>query len=81
MVTVVEVENPIDTVVLCRRMLKAGHARRLRLGAGLSQSEVATAIGCSKSAVGMLERGERKPRTDLARRYGALLATLIEIAP
>lgn len=44
----------------CRaRILEiTGDARRTRIGAGLSQAEVARAVGCSHSRIGRLERGQ-----------------------
>ena len=38
--------------------------KELRIRAGLSQADLAKAIGLSKSAVSMYERGERFPDQD-----------------
>lgn len=38
--------------------------KKLREGAGLSQEQLATAIGVSKSTIGMYEQGKRMPNTN-----------------
>jgi DNA-binding transcriptional regulator YiaG len=66
----------LTPVVRARRALKSGRAIEIRLAAGLSQSEIATALGVSQAAVCRWEAGERRPRGDAARRYGQLLDVL-----
>ena len=48
-------------------------ARALREQAGLTQAEVAGALGVSRVAVHLWETGQRTPRGDLAVRYLGLL--------
>ncbi len=44
-----------------------------RVLSGISQTEFARAVGCSRSAVSLIERGERRPRPDLLTRiYGVI---------
>jgi DNA-binding transcriptional regulator YiaG len=59
--------------------LIAGRPRRIRKSAGLAQSDLAHAIGASRSTVGSWEDGRRKPRGALAARYIALLESLADL--
>lgn len=54
----------------------SGRAAELRIGARLTQGEIARAIGVSAAAVSRWESGERLPRGDAASRYAALLGAL-----
>lgn len=47
--------------------------RRLRVGAGLTQEELAERAGMSARAIGYLEHGSRKPYPDTVRRLAAAL--------
>lgn len=49
-----------------------------RVEAGLTQQELASAVGCSVMSIGKYERGERSPRGPMLRRIAA--ATGREIA-
>lgn len=66
-----------------RRLAASGEARRIRLTAGLSLSEMAAAAnGVSVATVYRWETGERSPRGDAAIAYGRTLARLQrELAP
>lgn len=57
-------------------MEQPGAARSLRQSSGLSETDVATAIGVTASAVGRWERGERIPRGPRAVDYARLLQRL-----
>jgi DNA-binding XRE family transcriptional regulator len=55
----------------------SGRGARVRRSLGLSQSEVARAIGVSSACVCRWEGGNRAPQGDAATRYGALLRELV----
>jgi transcriptional regulator with XRE-family HTH domain len=60
-----------------RRRLPSPEARRLlRERAGVSQRDVATALGVTREAVAQWESGRRSPRPALAVAYVALLDRL-----
>lgn len=73
-------EEPTDVAVLvwARAALRSGGAANLRVAAGLSQGEVAAAVGVTTSAVSKWEAGQRIPRGEIAMRYARFLA---ELAP
>lgn len=49
-----------------------------RILSGISQSEFASMVGCSRSAVSLIERGVRRPRPDLLTRiYGVIPAGVL----
>jgi len=56
--------------------LESGEAVRLRRQLGLSQALVAGAVGCEPATVCRWESQVRRPRGQLAVRYGRLLAEL-----
>ena len=73
---------PMDTEQLrelsqVRSLVSTGAARSIRLGAQLSLSEIATAVGVSVSTVCRWELGERVPRGAAALKYGDVLETLM----
>ncbi len=68
------------------------HVRRLRLGVGLAQGELAKAVGCSQSNISQIESGRSSPSVDclldMARVLGVSVEQLVggvgaapEIAP
>lgn len=59
--------------------LATGRARLIRRQAGLSQADVARSIGGSASAVAAWENRQRRPRGELAMRYGSLLNALADM--
>ncbi len=59
-----------------RRLAKNGDGRRIRQAAGLSQPEVARAIGTTHVTIGRWERAERVPRHEAAVRWVELLLAL-----
>lgn len=59
-----------------RQAARSGDAGRIRLAAGLSQAEIARAVGVTASAVSQWEAGNRRPRGDTARRYAHLIDVL-----
>ncbi|MHB1539280.1 MAG: helix-turn-helix domain-containing protein [Solirubrobacteraceae bacterium] len=56
----------------------SGHARAVRLAAGLSLYDVARAIGTSAASVSRWESGVCLPRGELAVRYGGLVTALAQ---
>jgi DNA-binding XRE family transcriptional regulator len=59
-----------------RALAASGEARAIRERAGVSQAEVAKAIGVVPSSVTHYENGCRVPRGDVALRYGRILDRL-----
>ena len=64
-----------------RRLPEPPIRRLLRERAGLSQYELAAAIGVSRPAVTRWEAGQRSPRGDLAERYADALDRLSVVRP
>jgi transcriptional regulator with XRE-family HTH domain len=71
----VAIETVVD-VARVRELIRSGKARRIRLDARLSLTEVAAALGVSGAAVARWESLERLPRRDVALRYMDLLDQL-----
>lgn len=67
-----------DALVLAqvRNDVLSGRAREIRECSGLSQAEMAEAIGTARSTVALWETHLRRPHGDAAIRYGKFLATL-----
>jgi DNA-binding transcriptional regulator YiaG len=67
-----------DTRCIARAILalESGEAIRLRRRLGLSQAGIAGAVGCEPATVSRWESRVRRPRGELAVRYGRLLAEL-----
>ena len=65
------------TLATARSLVRSGVARQIRVAAGLSQAEVAAAIGGSVAAVSRWEAGQRVPHGPAAIRYGELLQALV----
>jgi DNA-binding XRE family transcriptional regulator len=59
-----------------REALASGTARQARIASGARLSDIAEALGVSRSAVGHWEAGTRKPSAAHALSYGRLLAKL-----
>ena len=67
-------------LVRMRDMVRGGLVRELRIGAGLSLSEVARAVGVTPGAVHHWERGIRLPQGQAAVRYALLICSLESLA-
>jgi DNA-binding transcriptional regulator YiaG len=67
--------DPFDLAKLYSDLSK-GRPRAIREATRLSQSDVAGAIGASRSAVASWEEGRRRPRGELAARYSSFLRSL-----
>jgi transcriptional regulator with XRE-family HTH domain len=63
-------------IVEARDAAASGRGRRLRQAAGLSQPELAAAVGVSTPLVSRWEAGARRPRGNSAIRYAQLLRAL-----
>ena len=61
-----------------RNFAESGAARSIRLAAGLSLREVASAAGVSVSTLWRWENQERRPRGEAAVRYSEILDELME---
>lgn len=68
------------TVVLSRILPPPVLRRALREAAGLTQEDLAAALGVSRAALSRWETGSRKPRRYNQADYAAVLARLDEIA-
>jgi transcriptional regulator with XRE-family HTH domain len=73
-VCLVSVDLDLVKVAAARDACRNGVGRALRLSAGLSLREVADEVGAGDpSTVLRWERGQRRPRGEMAERYGDLL--------
>ena len=63
-----------------RRLARDGEARRIRVDAGLSLREVASAVGVSVAGLSRWELAQRSPHGRAAIRWGRLLAELQAVA-
>lgn len=68
----------VTLLVEARDAARSGRGTRLRVAAGLSQAELAAAVGVSASCVSRWEAGERRPRGEIAVAYVRVLRTLAE---
>lgn len=69
----------IVDVVTVRRLAASGDARRIRVTAGVSMSEIAAACAVSPSTVLRWENGQRRPRGSAATRWLRILRALEEV--
>jgi len=65
-------------LIEARRLLRSGEARKIRLAAGLSQTEISRSVGVSAGAVSRWESGSRRPVGEPAMAYAGLLKSLRE---
>lgn len=70
---------PAVTLALVRRMAADGTAKRLRLQADLSLAELGRDVGVPASTILRWERGDSRPRGELAQRYAQVLSELAEV--
>lgn len=63
-------------IIEARDAARSGRAARLRRAAGVSQSELAAAVGVTPSAISRWESGRRYPRAEAAAAYARALRTL-----
>jgi len=73
-------ETDLSQLLAVRQLAGSGEARRRRMAAGLSLSEVARPCGVEPSTVWRWETGKRRPRGQEAARYLGVL-TLLPAAP
>lgn len=67
-------------LVRARADAASGHARTVRLAAGLTQAEVASTVGVERATVALWEQGRRVPRGRPALKYAELLERLEAVA-
>jgi transcriptional regulator with XRE-family HTH domain len=70
------VNEDLIALTRARQLSSTGLGRRIRLAAGLSVREVATAIDVEATTLWRWERGTSRPRGSAARHWQALLAEL-----
>jgi transcriptional regulator with XRE-family HTH domain len=66
----------LEQLAAVRHLAATGEARRRRIAAGFSLSEVAAAAGADPSSVWRWETGRRRPRGKAALRYLRVLDSL-----
>ncbi|MEU2993525.1 helix-turn-helix transcriptional regulator [Streptomyces griseoincarnatus] len=64
----------------CPELPDRSERRAIREAAGLTQAQVATAVGVSPQAVALWESGRRTPRGHYLSRYAEALRTMRELA-
>jgi DNA-binding transcriptional regulator YiaG len=62
-------EDALQRERLRERLPRPEVCRSLRETAGLTQADVARAVGCQRASVSRWEAGKRRPRGDLADAY------------
>jgi transcriptional regulator with XRE-family HTH domain len=76
-------DSDLSLLIEAREAVASGRAVRLRQDAGLSQREVARAVGVTPGCITRWELGERRPTGAVAVRYGRVLreidGTLCEV--
>jgi DNA-binding transcriptional regulator YiaG len=79
MATIVGSEaDEIRLLIEAREAAGSGRAARLRRAAGLSQREVARAVGVTAGCITRWENGERRPTGPAALEYGRVLREIAE---
>jgi len=61
-----------------KRLPEPAVRRLIRKQAGLSQEELAQALGVDRASVSRYEHGGRFPRTEIAERYVTILDALVQ---
>ena len=54
------------------------HLRELRINKGLTQQDVATALGCNQTAVGKYERGQLEPNIETLNKLARLFDVTVD---
>ena len=68
----------LSLLIEAREAAASGRAARLRRAAGLSQREVARAVGVTPGCITRWELGERRPTGAVAAEYGRVLREIAE---
>lgn len=68
----------VGLLIEAREACRSGRARRLRVAAGLSQSELARACDVSEGAIHRWETGTRRPTGKRAIAYGRVLREIAD---
>ena len=77
--TIIDVDSLLARSHLLRRLPEPAIRRLLRERAGLSQAEIAEALGVTSSAVSRWETGRRMPRGARGSAYAELLERLTAV--
>jgi DNA-binding XRE family transcriptional regulator len=77
--TMDQLERALERRRIESRLPEPAVRKRLRLLVGLTQREVATAVGVSQQAINAYEGGTRRPSGTIAERYVAVLDRLREL--
>jgi len=72
-----DIDYSIADAAVLRQACQSGVLRSVRLQVGATQSEWAAAVGCTASALSLIERGKVVPRTELAARLARVLTSAI----
>ncbi len=78
MATVTSRVRDLGQLARARELAASGEAKRLRVAARLSQSEIAAVCEVAPSAVSLWENGKRIPRGRAGRTYAAVIVGLAE---
>lgn len=68
-------------IAKARDLIRTGLGRTIRERAGLSQSELARALGVDNGTVNKWESRQRRPRGEAAQRYAQLMSELDAAVP
>jgi transcriptional regulator with XRE-family HTH domain len=68
--------DSLTLLIEARTLAGSGRGKRLRQAAGLSQAELAAAVGVTNCCISHWENGKRRPRGDAAARYALALRDL-----
>lgn len=69
--------SEVKEISRVRNLAGSGLAKDIRIRAGLSQAEIANALGVDRSTIHRWEVGERRPGATAALAYGRLLSELL----
>jgi DNA-binding transcriptional regulator YiaG len=71
--------NEAQALARVRDLARAGHARSVRMAAGLSQPEVASVVGVTASCISRWEHGQRRPTGAAGIKYALLIESLRDL--
>lgn len=69
-------EHDVLLLSQVRAAASSGRARQARKTAGITQAELAAALGVSQTTVALWETGRRRPRGEAALKYARVLRRL-----
>lgn len=77
--SVTDLASLIKVTRALRQLPSPEERRNIRLEAGISQQELAAALGASRVTLSRWESGTRRPRGEMAIRYARALERLIKL--